>query len=48
MGETTARMRQLWKAYGALGIARRLVNGGSNGLDRFVDAYQRGLRVMPA
>ena len=35
-------------ANGALGVARRLVNGGSNGLDRFVDAYQRGLRVMPA
>ena len=27
--------------------ARRLVNGGSNGLDRFTDAYQRGLRLIP-
>jgi peptidoglycan L-alanyl-D-glutamate endopeptidase CwlK len=27
--------------------ARRLVNGGKHGLDRFEDAYQRGLRVIP-
>ena len=26
--------------------ARRLVNGGSHGLDRFTDAYQRGLDAM--
>lgn len=30
-----------------LAAARRLVNGGSNGLDRFTDAYQRGLRLIP-
>jgi putative chitinase len=30
-----------------LATARRLVNGGSNGLDRFSDAYQRGLRLIP-
>lgn len=27
--------------------ARRLVNGGSNGLDRFTDAYQRGDTLLP-
>jgi peptidoglycan L-alanyl-D-glutamate endopeptidase CwlK len=27
--------------------ARRLVNGGSHGLDRFTDAYQRGLDAIP-
>ena len=25
--------------------ARRLVNGGSHGLDRFVDAYKTGMRL---
>jgi putative chitinase len=25
--------------------ARRLVNGGSHGLDRFVDAYETGMRL---
>jgi putative chitinase len=30
-----------------LAAARRLVNGGSNGLDRFTDAYQRGMRLIP-
>jgi putative chitinase len=29
-----------------LRTARKLVNGGSNGLDRFVDAYQRGDRLI--
>jgi len=29
-----------------LAQARRLVNGGSNGLDRFTSAYQIGLRVL--
>lgn len=28
--------------------ARRLVNGGSHGLDRFEDCYQRGLAVLPS
>jgi hypothetical protein len=28
--------------------ARRLVNGGSHGLDRFVDAFERGERAIPA
>jgi peptidoglycan L-alanyl-D-glutamate endopeptidase CwlK len=27
--------------------ARRLVNGGSHGLDRFTDAYRIGMRVLP-
>lgn len=31
---------------GDLAQARRLVNGGSNGLDRFKDCYQRGLSVL--
>lgn len=30
-----------------LATARRLVNGGSNGLDRFTDAYNRGLQLIP-
>ena len=30
-----------------LKTARRLVNGGTNGLDRFTDAYQIGARIMP-
>ncbi len=28
-------------------LARRLVNGGSHGLDRFDDAYRRGLALIP-
>jgi peptidoglycan L-alanyl-D-glutamate endopeptidase CwlK len=31
---------------GDLRAARRLVNGGSHGLDRFSDAYQRGERLL--
>jgi peptidoglycan L-alanyl-D-glutamate endopeptidase CwlK len=30
-----------------LRAARRLVNGGSNGLDRFADAYKRGEGLIP-
>jgi peptidoglycan L-alanyl-D-glutamate endopeptidase CwlK len=30
-----------------LSTARRLVNGGSNGLDRFQDAFQIGLQLIP-
>lgn len=30
-----------------LAHARRLVNGGSHGLDKFTDCYQRGLQVLP-
>lgn len=33
---------------GDLRTARRLVNGGSHGLDRFEDAYHRGDEVIPA
>ena len=29
-----------------LATARRLVNGGSNGLDRFTDAYQKGAALL--
>jgi hypothetical protein len=35
-------------AGGALKTARRLVNGGSHGFERFEDAYARGLRALPA
>jgi hypothetical protein len=31
-----------------LAAARRLVNGGSHGLDRFTDTYRRGQRAFPA
>jgi putative chitinase len=31
-----------------LAMARRLVNGGSNGLDRFTEAYNIGLQLLPA
>ena len=27
--------------------ARRLVNGGTNGLDSFIDAFQRGDALIP-
>jgi putative chitinase len=29
-----------------LATARRLVNGGSNGLDRFMSAYQIGAKLL--
>lgn len=32
---------------GNMATARQLVNGGSNGLDRFTDAYQRGAALIP-
>jgi peptidoglycan L-alanyl-D-glutamate endopeptidase CwlK len=34
-------------ATGDLTTARRLVNGGSNGLDRFTDAYNIGKSLIP-
>jgi peptidoglycan L-alanyl-D-glutamate endopeptidase CwlK len=33
---------------GDLRHARRIVNGGSNGLDHFSDAYKRGIVLLPA
>ena len=30
-----------------LATARRLVNGGSNGLNRFTDAFQKGMQLIP-
>ena len=33
--------------HGNMMAARRLVNGGSNGLDRFTDAFQRGDALIP-
>jgi peptidoglycan L-alanyl-D-glutamate endopeptidase CwlK len=35
-------------AAGDLAEARRLVNGGSNGIDRFTDAYTIGNSLIPA
>jgi putative chitinase len=32
---------------GNMASARELVNGGTNGLDRFEDAYQRGSTLIP-
>ena len=32
---------------GDLKTARRLVNGGSNGLDRFLDTFNRGMQLIP-
>jgi putative chitinase len=34
-------------AAGDLALARQLVNGGSNGLDRFTDAFNRGSSIIP-
>jgi putative chitinase len=34
-------------AAGNLRLARKLVNGGSHGLARFADTYNRGLAVLP-
>jgi predicted chitinase len=31
-----------------LSRARKLVNGGSHGLERFVDAFERGERLLPS
>lgn len=35
-------------ANGDLKTARKLVNGGSHGFDRFKDAYDKGIRLIPA
>jgi predicted chitinase len=34
-------------AFADLALARKLVNGGSHGLDRFTDTYNRGLAAIP-
>jgi putative chitinase len=47
LGNREARIREALAA-NDLATARRLVNGGSNGLDRFTDAFNRGLRLIPA
>ncbi|MFN9156095.1 MAG: peptidoglycan-binding protein, partial [bacterium] len=31
-----------------LAKARRLVNGGSHGLDRFVETYEKAMALLPA
>jgi peptidoglycan L-alanyl-D-glutamate endopeptidase CwlK len=47
LGNREARIREALAA-NDLATARRLVNGGSNGLDRFTDAFNRGLQLIPA
>ncbi|PYE21693.1 hypothetical protein C7410_113116 [Paraburkholderia silvatlantica] len=32
---------------GNMAMARQLVNGGTNGLDRFEDAFERGSSLIP-
>lgn len=34
-------------ANNGLATARRLVNGGSNGSDRFTDAFNKGMKLIP-
>ncbi|HWY58950.1 MAG TPA: peptidoglycan-binding protein [Terriglobales bacterium] len=47
LGDREDRIREAVAA-NDLTTARRLVNGGSNGLDRFTDAFNRGLQLIPA
>lgn len=46
LGDRENRIREAL-AENDLAAARKLVNGGSNGLDRFTDAYNRGLKLIP-
>jgi putative chitinase len=46
LGDREDRIREALAA-NDLATARRLVNGGSNGLDRFTDAFNRGLQLIP-
>jgi putative chitinase len=46
LGDREDRIREALAA-NDLTSARRLVNGGSNGLDRFTDAFTRGMRLIP-
>ncbi len=46
LGDREDRIREALAA-NDLATARRLVNGGSNGLDRFTDAFDRGMQLIP-
>jgi putative chitinase len=46
LGDREDRIREAL-AGDDLATARRLVNGGSNGLDRFTDAFNRGMQLIP-
>ena len=47
LGDREDRIREALAA-SDLATARRLVNGGSNGLDRFTDAFNKGMQLIPA
>jgi len=47
LGDREDRIREAL-AISDLATARRLVNGGSNGLDRFTDAFNKGMQLIPA
>ena len=47
LGDREDRIREAL-AISDLATARRLVNGGSNGLDRFADAFNKGMQLIPA
>jgi peptidoglycan L-alanyl-D-glutamate endopeptidase CwlK len=46
LGDREDRIREAL-AVNDLATARRLVNGGSNGLDRFTDAFNKGMQLIP-
>lgn len=46
LGDREDRIREAL-ANNDLAAARRLVNGGSNGLDRFTDTFNRGMQLVP-
>ena len=46
LGDREDRIREALAA-NDLATARRWVNGGSNGLDRFTDAFNRGMQLIP-
>lgn len=46
LGDREDRIREALAA-NDLATARRLVNGGSNGLDRFTDTFNRGMQLIP-
>ena len=47
LGDREDRIREALAA-NDLAAARKLVNGGSNGLDRFTDAFNKGTQLIPA
>jgi peptidoglycan L-alanyl-D-glutamate endopeptidase CwlK len=46
LGDREDRIREALAA-NDLAAARRLVNGGINGLDRFTDAFNKGMQLIP-